>query len=287
MNKLLDMLRYCRPEGSLHQAAFCNRFLEPVFGHPDRFGNYIKVVGSHPRVAFMAHHDTVHHDSGLQIVAIDDDDFITSNSNCLGADCTTGVWLILEMLAAPNPQPGVYVIHAGEEIGCKGSRAITDNLKLYPWIEDLDAAISFDRRGQDSVVTHQIGKRTCSDAFALSLIDILDIPGLKPDPKGVYTDSNEYAFAVSECTNISVGYEHQHSSREFQDLNFALVLRDALLAADFSRLTIARDRSTDEFEDDDDLELYDLIDRYPDLVAEWLENSGITGTLLRQELGLA
>ena len=46
-----------------------------------------------------------------------------ATSSCLGADCTTGIWLIMNMIEAKVIE-GVYVIHAAEEVGCKGSRAL-------------------------------------------------------------------------------------------------------------------------------------------------------------------
>ena len=52
----IDMLTYMRPEGSKYQRKFCNRYLMPVFGQPDKHGNYTHIVGDKPRVAFMAHH---------------------------------------------------------------------------------------------------------------------------------------------------------------------------------------------------------------------------------------
>lgn len=44
--------------------------------------------------------------------------------NCLGADCTSGIWLILEMIQAQVP--GIYVVHTDEEIGRKGAEAIVN-----------------------------------------------------------------------------------------------------------------------------------------------------------------
>ena len=66
MHSLVEMLRYKRPEGSATQRAFCKRFLEPTFGKPDQFGNYIKIIGDEPNLCFTAHHDTVHKDDGFR-----------------------------------------------------------------------------------------------------------------------------------------------------------------------------------------------------------------------------
>jgi len=231
----IDMLAYKRPDGSRYQKKFCRRFLEPVFGKPDVYGNYTLILGDNPRVAFMSHHDTVHHSDGRQIVQIMDDHVFSSGNDCLGADCTTGIYIMLRMIE--ESVPGVYVVHAGEEIGCVGSSAL---VKDFPaWIGQVDAAISFDRKGYTSIITHQMGARTCSDAFADSLADILDLSMVK-DTTGAYTDSNEYIDYISECTNISVGYFNQHTKKESQDLVFLEYLIQALVVADWSKLVFKR-----------------------------------------------
>lgn len=241
---LLNMLTYMRPSGSLTEKKFCQTFLEPVFGQADRHGNYILFVGDDPTVSFMSHYDTVHKHHGFQHVAVTDG-FATTMSNCLGADDTTGIWLMLGMIKAGVE--GVYVVHTAEEIGCIGSTAL---VKDNPdWIHRVDCAISFDRMGTDSIITHQGGKRTCSDTFAYSLASILGL-AMKADPTGVYTDSIEYSDDIPECTNLSVGYYNQHTSAEYQDLGFAEKLLDRLIKADWSNLVIERDVNDDHYAND-------------------------------------
>lgn len=296
MQTLIDMLKYRRPEGNPTQKAFCNRFLLPVFGRPDEHGNYILQVGDQPNICFAAHHDTVHNTGSMQKVVVDGDFITAPNSNCLGADCTTGVWLILEMIKAGVK--GTYVVHAAEEVGCQGSKAlVNDNPE---WLEYTDAVISFDRLGTKSVVTHQMGMRTCSDAFADSLGAILKL-GMTPDQGGVYTDSNEYEAVVPECTNISVGYYDQHTSRETQSISFATQLRDALVSAEWHKLVIERDPSVTEYADytfgygrfneprpqsmTDSLML-DLVCQYPRRVAHLLEQYGFDAQEMAYECGI-
>jgi len=123
MHNLIEMLAYCRPQHSETQREFCDKFLRPVFGQPDNEGNYILVVGHAPTICFASHHDTVHKTDGMQKVLVKGDNASLpplSDSSCLGADCTTGIWLQLEMIRAGVE--GVYVVHASEEIGCLGSR---------------------------------------------------------------------------------------------------------------------------------------------------------------------
>lgn len=238
-------------------------------GGPDRHGNYVLEVGPSPAVAFMAHHDTVHSKAGYQPVTVDEFGYARAEGGeCLGADCATGVWLILGRIRAGVP--GVYVVHADEEAGCRGAAALAGDGSL--WLRRIGAAISLDRYGERSIVTHQLGRRTASDAFAGSLAAVLGMPVLKPDPDGVYADSNAYSHIVPECTNLSVGYYDQHGPKERQNLGFARRLREALIGADWGRLTIHRDPSSarDVFPGDigegcgwfDD-PMEDLVARYP------------------------
>ena len=246
MYSLIEMLTYKRPVGSTTQKEFCERFIEPTFGKPDIHGNYTHIIGKSPRLCFTAHHDTVHRSAGRQKIVVTKDiasvDPISKDSNCLGADCTTGVWLILGMIDAGIE--GVYVIHNAEESGCKGSRALISD---YPmWLGNIQAVISFDRFGKNSIITHQSGYRTASDEFANSLADALGMYDLIPDSGGSYTDSNEYSLDISECTNISVGYMSQHTKSETQDLEFADLLLANLIKADWSKLVFVRDPNETE-----------------------------------------
>jgi hypothetical protein len=238
IDSLVEMLRHRRPHGTKAAVNFGRRFLAPLMGPADVDGNYFLRVGVSP-IMFAAHYDTVHFQGGVQDVAVHDGwAFLPagSKSNCLGADCTTGVWLILEMIRAGVP--GNYAIFAGEEVGCLGSRAFSDNRRED--LEGVDFVLSFDRRGYDSIITHQMGTRTASGAFADSLESILEM-GFAADPTGSYTDSNEFAHLVSECSNLSVGYFSQHTNKETQDLHHAARLRNRLVDAEWSRLVAARD----------------------------------------------
>lgn len=263
LQKLLTMLTYKRREGSVGQKLFNDRFLRPMMGKPDKDNNFIcyvtkggaiknlKVHDDVPKntIAFMAHHDTVHRTDGRQKVFVDpmtQTCFVDENNGkeCLGADCTTGVWLLLEMIKAKIP--GVYVVHSGEECGGIGATALVKSNPI--WLANIIAAISFDRYGTNSIITHQMGERTCSESFSKDLAGILNLD-MESDSGGVYTDSYEYAYDVSECTNISVGYYRQHTNMETQDLDFVLKLREALIKADWSKIRPYRDPKVVEYDD--------------------------------------
>jgi hypothetical protein len=188
---------------------------------------------------FTAHYDTVHSQGGRQLVTTAHGMAYLpakSTSECLGADDTVGVWLVLEMIRAGVP--GAYAVFADEEAGCIGSSWFAENRRAE--IRSVEAVISLDRKGTGSIITHQSGRRTASDEFAKSLDSILCM-GMKPDTGGSFTDSNEFAGFIPEATNISVGYFGQHTRNESLDLFFADDLRDALISADWSKLVIRRD----------------------------------------------
>lgn len=309
-SRFLQMIRTKRPDMSPMWRAFCRMYLEPEFGLPDASGNYLLTIGEKPRVMFAAHSDTVHNKGGFQKVALSKSGIVSlasnTKSNCLGADCTTGIHIILEMVKARVP--GMYAIFAAEEIGCIGSRDFVKS--RLDEIAGIDCVISLDRKGTESIITHQMGKRTASDSFALDLARVLDMP-FRPDPSGAYTDSNEFARHVSECTNLSVGYTGQHSKAETQDLRFLEKLTDQMIQADWSSLKAYRDCSViepaplsyyspkkkaaqldwlygagyDQYQSMPST-FRELVREYPNAIADWLEDSGLNLDDVLNELGL-
>jgi hypothetical protein len=245
---LLQMLQYRRPAGSKHEQKFINRFLRPLNPKQDDYGNLYVTVGDNPTVLWSCHTDTVHRSSGRQIVKVDHEGFAapaptSRHSNCLGADCTTGVWLMVQMIMAGKP--GLYVFHRAEEVGCLGSGWIAAN--NADRLAGIKYAIAFDRYGYDHVITHQAFGRCCSDDFAYALAGQLG-GSFRPDDTGVYTDTNEYVGIIPECTNISVGYFQQHTKAEVQSVEFLAYLLPALLALDVDALPCVRDPAI--YEDD-------------------------------------
>ena len=244
--RLLDMLSYKRPDHSQTDWEFISKFicapnrdLDPQI---DDAGNIWVTVGQAPAIMWSCHTDTVHHSGGRQELWFDGDHVRVvaksaklGKSNALGADDTAGCWLALEMIRARVP--GVYAFHRGEETGGHGSsHAAKHETHRFA---SVSACIALDRRGYDSVITHQGGERCCSDAFAKSLAAILG-GQFAPDDTGLFTDSANYTDAIGECTNLSVGYFDNHGPRESLDLSFVVALRDSMVAADWSALTFER-----------------------------------------------
>lgn len=238
MMDLKEMLTYRRPHRSRSERKFINRFIRPVGVEEDAFGNLIARVGDDQRMMFACHTDTVDKRSGRKRVFSATDGTLATDSSedCLGADDTTGVWLMLNLIE--RGVPGLYVFHRAEEIGCLGSRWIAENTPEL--VEGVQWCLSLDRMGYGSIVTHQCATRTASDAFADSLAMQMGLGGYADDG-GVFTDSLEYAHLIPECTNISVGYDKQHSSRETQDFGYALAVLKALSLLDYDYLVVDRE----------------------------------------------
>ncbi len=305
---LMDMLTYRRPAWSLSEDAFITRFLRPLHGAAeDAFGNIWLAVpepdGRTPAILWSSHTDTVHRSPGRQSVIRqgpmallrDTADGKRGRSNCLGADCTAGVWIMREMILADVP--GLYIFHRDEENGGRGSNWIAMNAAEH--LANIQFAIAFDRKGYGDVITHQ-GSRTASDAFARSLAAILG-GDYRPDDSGLFTDTAQYTDLIGECSNVSVGYFNAHGPREEQDVDFLLALRDKVVSADWSGL-VANRAPGDLCEGDwgllrgwDD-EYYDprpngygsmcrFVEEHPDLVADFLDAMGITQTDLMMHGG--
>jgi len=171
LDLLTAMHTYCRPADSSTEGAFIKRFIKPLPGaYGDPFNNWHVEIGESPSVLFSCHTDTVHRLPGFQHAHIRNGQLCLTrkarkHSSCLGADDTVGVFLMIEMIKAGIP--GRYVFHYGEEMGCKGSvdlaRAHAD------WLRTFKMAVAFDRRGTEDIITHQCGRRTCSNDFAWSM----------------------------------------------------------------------------------------------------------------------
>jgi hypothetical protein len=286
---LLEILSWARPHDSAIERAFCREYLDPIPGMAaDAFGNRMLTIGDRPRVMWSCHVDTVAARGGQQDVGIDE---LGIAGLCngkpgmsLGADDGAGVWIMLNMIAAGRP--GLYQFHRGEEQGCLGSHWIQRNTPEL--LKDIDAAIAFDRAGLGDVITHQSYGRTCSDAFAASLASALNDLNqdfrYAPDDTGVFTDTNEYAGIVPECTNLSVGYHAQHGPRETLDVDHCEKLLAAMLELDASLLEIERVPSIQEDDRWGWLEscrghrddFADAVAEYPLLAARMLEECGFT-----------
>jgi hypothetical protein len=244
----LEMLSYCRPAWSKTEEAYIERFIKPLGAVEDGIGNLYLTVphkdGSTPNTMFTSHTDSVHRTEGRQRVVITHDVVsVTQDEECLGADDATGNYIMMTMIR--NEVPGLYVFFRAEEIGGIGSDHAVSNEDYW---KDCTKCVSFDRTSDlHSVITHQGWGECASQAFAAELADrIYDHTKIdyQPDDSGIFTDSANFVDVIEECTNISVGYQNEHSDREIQNLTILGRLVEAMPKIQWDTLPVERDPLT-------------------------------------------
>jgi hypothetical protein len=254
--RLHDMLTYMRPHDTQTELDWGDRLFAPydykyLGRDQDNLMAYVITVpnpdASPCAVMFSAHTDTVHRKEGRQKLVFDQakNRYKKKDGQPLGADNGAGVWLLLEMIDAKVP--GTYVFHRGEECGGIGSRWISEHVPA--WCKQFDFAVAFDRKATDSVITHQMVGRTCSEDFANALCDALNNVGdfmYSPDDTGSFTDTASYIDHIGECTNVSVGYYSEHTAQEELDVKHLFALRDACIKLDWQALPVTRVAGTHE-----------------------------------------
>lgn len=196
------------------------------------------------RTLFVAHVDTVHKKPGPNKIRKTKTHWHASGAP-LGADDGAGVAMLMHLLH--SGVDAYYVFTQGEECGGIGATHLAKHGAAL--LSEFDRAIAFDRRGIDSVITHQGWGRCCSDEFADALAAALnadDTLMFLPDDTGVYTDTAEFVDIIPECTNISVGYDHEHSDRESLDLHHFAALAERVVKIDWDSLPTTRDPSVYE-----------------------------------------
>lgn len=192
----------------------------------DEYGNVFVLVGDTEQsdVAFTCHTDTVARANSKppKVKMTKSGVLYVSNpheADCLGADDAAGIYIMLEMLE--HGVHGRYCFFRDEEVGCQGSGwSVRDRTGFWTGVK---AMISFDRRG-DGIITQQRFQRCCSDKFALELAKRLG-RGASALQSGIYTDSAEFMQVIPECTNVGVGYMHEHTPDEILDTQ---ILQDLL-----------------------------------------------------------
>ena len=191
------------------------------------------------RTLFVAHVDTVHRETGANKIRKTQGKWYADGAP-LGADDGAGCAMLMHMLHAGVP--AYYIFTQGEEKGGIGAKYLADHSPEL--LACFDRAIAFDRRGIDSVITHQGWGRCCSDEFADALSGELCADGVLMylgDDTGVYTDTAEFVDIIPECTNISVGYDNEHSDRETLDIFHFTALAAAAVKIKWDALPVGRD----------------------------------------------
>lgn len=212
----------------------------------DDDGNYFYRIGE-SKTIFASHLDTACKEQVGVIHKFDGKMIRTNGKSILGADDKAGVTILLYLIE--KQVPGLYYFFIGEEVGCIGSGLAAKRTEIF---KNYERIVSFDRRGTTSVITHQSGKRSCSDDFAKALAKELNRYDLsyQTDSTGVYTDSAEFVSVIPECTNLSVGYYKEHTHEEHQDIEHLSKLCVAASKIDWESLPTKRDVSKVEWDDE-------------------------------------
>jgi len=106
------------------------------------------------------------------------------------------------------------------------------------WLSTFDICLALDRRGTQDVIVTQSWGLCASDEFAEGLSTQLGMDHMAAD--GIFTDSANYTDLIPECSNLSIGYEHEHSTKEMLDLNYLEAVIKKLIAVDWNKIPIAR-----------------------------------------------
>lgn len=221
-------------------------------GHQqDGLGNFYLQIGDKPSTMFTCHLDTADRTQSKVNHVFQGNIIKTDGKSILGADDKAGMTVILYMIS--KGVPGLYYFFIGEEVGCVGSKKLAAIWKDTEFSKHVTKVVSFDRRGNESIITHQMFGRCCSDEFAKELAGRLNAAGcglsMQLDDTGILTDSAKFMQLVPECTNISVGYQAEHTLGESQDIEFLKNIARAASLIDWETLPAKRDpKEEDEYD---------------------------------------
>ena len=210
----------------------------------DGLGNYYKIIGGVPSTMFTSHLDTADREQKTTNLYSKNDGadeiIYTDGSTILGADDKAGVAIMLYMM--DHNIPGLYYFFIGEERGGIGSNRVSADYERFEYLKNIKRCVSFDRRSTGSVITQQMYRQCCSNEFGTALCNEYNANGLNLslDPTGIYTDSASFIDEIPECTNISVGYMHEHTGREFQNMTFLKKVAEASIKVNWSSLPTVR-----------------------------------------------
>ena len=234
MNKslLLDILSIRRQHDSQGEKHFIDTYLngcQPIINDTGEVIAYSFTQGD-SKVLWSCHIDTMHSNradiinQNVYVDSLTNQAFINEvEGDCLGADDGGGIFIMLSMIE--SGVGGTYLFNRGEECGCWGSSQLAE---LHSdWLKTFTHAIAFDRGGNTSVITKQRGVTCASDEWGSWFANRLGMDFML-DPYGVYTDTAEFTHLIAECSNISIGYSGQHTSREVLNLNHIYALCETM-----------------------------------------------------------
>lgn len=184
----------------------------------DEHGNLLCTKGESDTYPCLASHiDQVqdHHSKDFKIFEYNGDVFAWSakshEQQGLGADDKNGIFICLELLKKFDVMKVAFFV--GEEVGCKGSRAVD-----LGFFKDCRFIVEPDRRGGDDLITEMCVGKVCSD-------DFIAATGYKEFgytfARGTVTDVGELVergVGIS-CLNLSCGYYNAHTDEEITVLD--------------------------------------------------------------------
>lgn len=184
----------------------------------DEHGNLLCTKGESDTYPCLASHiDQVqdHHSKDFKVFEYNGDVFAWSakshEQQGLGADDKNGIFICLELLKKFDVMKVAFFV--GEEVGCKGSRAV--DLEFF---KDCRFIVEPDRRGGDDLITEMSVGKVCSD-------DFIAATGYKEFgykfARGTITDVGELVergVGIS-CLNLSCGYYDAHTDNEMTILD--------------------------------------------------------------------
>ncbi|MBM7702112.1 M20/M25/M40 family metallo-hydrolase [Metabacillus iocasae] len=190
----------------------------------DRTGNILaqKVCGTGrgPTILVNAHLDTVDIiEDGRKIIK--EDAIWSSSQGILGADDRAGVTILiqlaqrLEMIKFDGTVKFIFTVE--EEIGLVGARNVDE---YFLW--GVDAAFVVDRRGAGDIVTSCGGYEAfCHQNYGVFVEQIAktqELEGWKCTVGGS-SDTRIWSAYGIQSVNLSVGYQHEHTSEETLDVD--------------------------------------------------------------------
>ncbi|MFA5586132.1 MAG: hypothetical protein WDA02_06250 [Saccharofermentanales bacterium] len=211
----------------------------------DEHGNFFIKIGN-SKTMFCGHLDTYSREYKRVYHIIQDDIIMTDGTTTLGGDDKAGIVIMIKMIESGIP--GLYYFFRGEEgvtspTGTWGSKQA---LKSYKDIfKTYEKCIAFDRKGFSSIISQQSYSKCCSDDFVDALSNEFKKQGLEyeDDKTGMWCDSGVFMGIIPECTNLSVGYQNEHTFKETQDIEHLEKLVDACIKIDWEKLPVKRDPS--------------------------------------------
>jgi hypothetical protein len=246
VSRVCEMLEYRRLKRSQTEIDFITRYLDTVPGmYADEYGNRL-LLSTGSKVLISCHTDSVHKVGGKQAVKVSRDGIVALSareitSNCLGADDAAGIYAALRMIEA-----GVkvsFIFHRDEECGGRGSHWLA--LHYADWLSTFDVCLALDRRGTEDVIVTQSWSKCASSEFAAGLADQLGMSHRAAD--GIFTDSANYVDLIPECSNLSIGYRHEHTEREILDLHYLETVIRKLIAVDWDAVPVVRKAGDDGY----------------------------------------